>query len=91
MPKLRQHNEYFSLIKKTTCSCGQKKTQVFSWGEYVKGKWHTVDYICQTCFPDKAKRLQAHKDDCGCNFSLVGYQGQKLPSWLVLSDITCSN
>jgi hypothetical protein len=89
MAKARQHNEYFKLIVKRTCSCGQKKTEVYSWGEYVCGKWRTVDYVCQSCFPQVVNRLQSHKDDCGCEFNLVGYRGQALPQWLALPEVTC--
>lgn len=80
----RQHKEWFKAIAKRTCTCGQKKTDVFSWGEYVSGKWRTVDYVCQSCFPQILKRLQSHKNDCGCEFKLVGYRGQALPEWLVI-------
>ena len=35
MPKARIHNEWFQPIKKTSCPCGCKKTEVFAWGNYV--------------------------------------------------------
>lgn len=89
MAKVNEHKEWFRLIKSTTCSCGQKKTEVYSWGEYVYGKWRTVDHVCQSCFPRVAQRLQQHKDGCGCEFKLVSYRGT-LPPWIKLEEVSCS-
>jgi len=88
MPK-QQHNEYFQPIVKTTCECGAKKTQVYSWGEYVVGKWRTVSYCCKSCFPVRVlPRLISHAGECGCRFNLVARMGHSLPDWIRMSD-TC--
>lgn len=85
MAKVRQHNEWFRLIKTRTCSCGQKKTDVYSWGEYRNASWRTIDYVCQHCFPAKAQQLLAHVKGCGCVVNLVGYRGA-LPDWIKLPE-----
>ena len=83
----RVHREWFRSIVKTTCSCGAKKTQVFSWGEYICGKWRTVDYVCEACFkPSVLPRLKAHMGECGCSFELVG-KGSQLPPWLTMGEM----
>ena len=95
MPKQRVHSEYFrtvSLGKRKSCpSCGEKllpSESIWSWGEYFRGTWGTVDYFCKQCFdlPYRGvkQRLQAHSDPCGCIFELRGYRGEKLPQWLTL-------
>lgn len=58
---------------------------VWSWGEYLNAKWNTVTHFCRACFHEEVQvRLIAHRDDCGCDFQLVGYQGATLPDWLTL-------
>jgi len=89
MVKTNHHNEWFRPVTKTTCSCGQKKTQVYSWGEYVCAKWRTIDYVCQNCFPIVSERLQQHKKECGCEFKLIGYRGCSLPDWLKMPVQSC--
>jgi hypothetical protein len=86
MAKARQHNEWFKLIVKRTCSCGQKKTDVYSWGEYIAARWNTIDYVCESCFPQIVNRLLSHAQDCGCEFNLIGYRGTILPAWLKLPE-----
>ena len=91
-PKVREHNEYFrtvSLGKRKTCpSCKAKLAlgeSIWSWGEYVRAKWRTVDYFCKECFNSAVRsRLLNHAKDCGCKVNLVGYGGTKLPPWLTL-------
>ena len=96
MAKQRVHSEYFrtvSLGKRKSCPhCGQKLLPgeaIWSWGEYIHGTWGTVDHFCKMCFDNPYRgvkqRLQAHSDPCGCTFQLVGYQGEKLPTWLTLA------
>ena len=41
----RVHNEWFALLAKTTCPCGAKHTQVFSWGEYHSTRYRVIDYF----------------------------------------------
>jgi len=46
----KPHNEYFQPIAKRSCNCGNKKCEMYSWGEYVRGNWRTIDHFCQKCF-----------------------------------------
>lgn len=83
MAKQRTHNEYFQPIVKTTCPCGRRKVQMFAWGEYVNGKWRTVDHFCQACFTSRViPRLEAHAAGCGCDFALVPRSGCSIPDWI---------
>lgn len=92
----RVHNEYFRTVARKSCPCGSNskrgapKNQVWSWGEYVRVTWRTVDYFCEKCFDTRIRpQLVSHMGDCGCTFKLVGYQGEKLPPWLTL-EAACS-
>ena len=80
MPKVRTHNEYFRCVAPTKCpSCGSKRVQVWSWGEYVHGKWNTVMHFCDNCIDREVEpRLLEHAAECGCTFALVGYSGTRL-------------
>lgn len=81
----RVHNEWFMPLARRTCPCGQKKTEVFGWGEYVIGKWRTIDHFCRHCFTDRVlSRLLSHASGCGCTFQLVARRGYRLPDWIVL-------
>jgi hypothetical protein len=83
--KTRIHNEWFQPIVKTSCPCGCKKTTVVAWGEYVNGKWRTVDHFCPSCFQERViTRLIAHADPCGCTFQLCARSGYRLPDWIKL-------
>ena len=82
----RVHNEWFRRIEKRSCPCGAKKVEVWSWGEYLLGKWRTVEHFCQRCFEPIRVKLVEHAKPCGCRFELIGYGGQKLPGWLSLDD-----
>jgi hypothetical protein len=90
--KQRIHNEWFQPITKTTCSCGCKKTQVFSWGEYASGKWRTVLHFCQACFEAEVlSRLVDHAGPCGCTFSLNPRTGYgPLPEWIKAAESQCN-
>lgn len=87
--KDRVHREWFRKISKTTCPCGCKKKEVYSWGQYIRARWNTVKYFCSECFSDIKNDLLDHKGDCGCSFELIGYQGQRLPDWLNLNQEAC--
>ena len=57
MAKVREHNEYFrtvSLSNRKSCpNCSVKLAmgeQIWSWGNYVRAKWYTVQYFCCNCF-----------------------------------------
>lgn len=87
MAKQRIHNEWFQPIVKTTCPCGQKKTQVFAWGEYANNRWHTVEHFCQACFAERViPRLVDHASDCGCTFALNPRSGYSIPAWIVMPE-----
>lgn len=93
--KLRVHNEYFRTVslgnRKSCPTCGHKLASgesIWSWGEYVRGKWYTVTHFCQVCwaacpYTSPRARLLAHSTPCGCTFQLVAYSGT-LPAWLTL-------
>lgn len=93
MKRQRTHNEYFRSVqaggRKSCPSCKAKLSfgeLIWSWGEYVVGKWRTVTHFCHGCWPEHQAKLTAHRAECGCNFVLVGYQGEQLPTWLTLDD-----
>lgn len=91
--KQKIHNEWFrpvSLGNRKSCpNCKVKLTgSIWSWGEYVRAKWRTIQYFCEDCFPSINKLLIDHSKDCGCNFALKGYNCS-LPEWLNLEKETC--
>ncbi len=90
-PKLRIHREWFrtvSLGGRVSCpNCKSKvypPQHIWSWGEYLYGKWRTVRHFCKECFPVIKADLLQHKLSCGCQFELVAYSGNHLPLWLNL-------
>lgn len=88
MSKIRIHNEWFMPLRKTTCDCGQKKTEVFAWGEYSRARWITISHFCQACFPDIQKQLSTHAGSCGCSFELKARSGHgPLPEWIKMLDV----
>lgn len=89
MAKQRTHNEWFQKLAKTKCPCGQKKTEVFAWGEYVNGKWRTVEHFCSTCFVERVQtQLVTHAGSCGCDFNLTARAGHgPLPEWIKMPDV----
>ena len=90
-PKVREHNEWFRQLSKRSCPCGNRKITTYSWGEYVSGKWRTVEHFCQMCFRSRVvPRLKAHAGDCGCSFNLV-FKGGKKPSWLRMEVPRCKH
>jgi hypothetical protein len=91
-PKQDIHREWFR-----TVSCGNRKScpnckvklepdeSIWSWGNYIRAKWHTIGNFCKNCYEERvAKPMIAHSGPCGCVFEYVGYQGTKLPTWMVL-------
>lgn len=89
--KTRQHNEWFrqiSLSNRKSCpTCRQKLTSgesLWSWGEYVHGKWRTVKHFCYKCFHDEvATLLVSHTTGCGCEVNLICREVSK-PEWMRL-------
>lgn len=96
MAKQRVHNEYFrpvSLGGRKSCPTCRGKLKpgesIWSWGEYIRAKWHTVDYFCKECFAERVlPLLERHMGECGCSFKLNAYHCQ-LPEWLELNQ-TCN-
>ena len=85
MAKQRVHREWFRPLTKTTCDCGQRNVQVWSWGNYIRARWNTVKHFCQGCFNDQVvSDLRKHTGECGCTIQLVPYHCQ-LPAWLTLN------
>lgn len=88
----RLHNEWFrtvSLGGRKSCPCCRTKLEsgeeIWSWGEYIIGKWRTVKHFCKSCFQQEvAEPLIRHKDDCGCRIELV-VRGIK-PEWMSLTN-----
>lgn len=84
----RIHKEWFQSIVKRSCPCGQKKVEMFAWGEYVFGKWRTVDHFCKSCFlTNIVPQLLSHAKECGCSFQLQARVGHRLPEWLKMPDV----
>ncbi len=52
--KDRIHHEWFRTVTETTCECGARRTEVWSWGEYVRARWNTVNHFCRRCFPTRS-------------------------------------
>ena len=91
MTKPRVHNEYFRTVslggRKSCPYCKAKlerEESIWSWGEYVRGKWYTVRYLCKLCFPAIQQQLVGHSKPCGCEIVLQRYGAERLPAWLTL-------
>lgn len=89
MARVREHNEYFRSVsmnnRKSCPNCRAKLEgeKIWSWGEYVYGRWNTVKYFCKECFSKEVSGpLGSHTDSCGCSVNLIGYNGETLPEWL---------
>ena len=77
--KQRVHKEWFRTVidRRKSCPCCKVKLStgesIWSWGEYVCGKWRTVKHFCRECFTDEVQRLlKDHTGGCGCAITLVG-------------------
>lgn len=96
MAKERIHNEWFQTTVSPRCDCGSNKKsrakagkdpQVYVWGEYVSGKWRTIEKVCECCFEESViPRLRDHARPCGCTFKLEARSGYSLASWLKLPE-----
>lgn len=89
MSKTRTHNEYFrpvSLHRKSCPNCKVKLEvgeNIWSWGQYIIGKWRTITHFCKNCYPEIQRELNNHIDECGCEVEFKGYHCT-LPDWLSL-------
>ncbi len=94
--KTRTHNEWFQPTSYAKCDCGSNVRQrttaghdvtVYVWGEYVVGKWRTVQRVCQSCFAQQViPRLVQHAGGCGCEFALQPRSGYRLAPWITLAE-----
>ena len=91
MAKLRSHNEYFRTVAPNRKSCKTCKhhfvdsQEQWSWGNYIVGKWYTVAWFCEACFPTVVYgQLYDHTASCGCTVNLIAYSGGELPDWLCI-------
>jgi hypothetical protein len=73
--------------RKSCPTCGEKLAPgrfVYSWGEYVRAKWSTVEHFCHACVETEViQPLKAHDTDCGCRINIVSKYGEELPEALV--------
>lgn len=93
-PRETIHREWFRTISMGgRKSCPRCKTKletgesIWQWGNYINVKWHNVLSVgfCKACYQETvAKPMIEHAGPCGCTFEYVGYQGVKLPPWMVL-------
>jgi hypothetical protein len=83
---MKTYNAWFQPIKKTSCNCGAKHTQVVSWGEYSpRATFRTVEYICENCFPTRClARLASYANSIGAKIKMNARSGYTLPNWLKL-------
>lgn len=92
---VKPHNEWFHPLAKKVCACGQSKHklrkdpvkaaafQVVAWGEYVYGKFRTVDHVCPECVDERMiSRLFDHLKKCGCAFAFKARCGYSLPEFI---------
>lgn len=85
MPRQRTHNEWFmQLAKKLPKSHKGCDGTQYAWGEYVRGKWYTIQHFCKCEFPAIVQQLNSHTQQCGCDVKAQAQQGTKLPTWLAL-------
>ena len=99
MPRQRSHNEWFQTTTRCRCDCGltgrDRATkgldpQGYIWGEYVSGRWRTIQYVCQNCFPEVLRRLKAHTDPCGCTVNFCARSGHDIPEWMTDGEAFCN-
>lgn len=95
--RMRTHREWFRPVSLGgRKSCPECKTRldagesIWSWGEYIRAKWRTVGFTCKHCWKEVAKRLEEHRDECGCKFELVPYHCS-LPEWMKLPEPVPTN
>jgi hypothetical protein len=94
-PKPRVHREWFKPVsrggRKSCPTCRAKLEpgeSIWSWGEYVYGKFRAIRDVCKNCWSGLVSDLKAHTDDCGCTVELVPYHAAK-PAWMTLGEPIC--
>jgi hypothetical protein len=84
--KIRTHNEYFrEIVSEKYCRYCDRKTQVYSSGEYFNVRWKTVLHFCEHCYEKRVKGpLIDHAEPCGCKVVLNWKGFIPKPEWLTL-------
>lgn len=93
MSKTKVHNEWFRPISLgNTKSCPSCKTKleeqekIWSWGEYIYGKFNCITHFCKNCFRRRVVSLiLGHTDGCGCKIQ-INTMGNVKPDWLSLPE-----
>ena len=85
---MRTMHAYFrtvSLGNRRSCpTCKMKlgfDEEIWSWGDYQTGMWHTVAYFCQGCY---RLTVQQRLLNSGYKVFLKGYRDAPLPKWITL-------
>ena len=81
MQKNQSINLWFQPIKKKTCPCGEKKTEVYALGEYRSVRWNTVEHFCQVCFEKRVMDRYRIRERFPM-FQVRARSGYTLPQWL---------
>lgn len=92
-PAMRIHFRTVWLSGRKSCpSCQQKfgdNESIWSMGEYIRAKWHTVEHFCWVCYDKRCVPIMAEAQQrTGRPIELVGYSGAKLPEWLTYNNVT---
>jgi len=83
---------YFMPITRTNCACGSNrkrgsvKHQMYVMGEYVSGKFRSVEYFCSECFdrgiaPLLSSYVFSHGEG---SLEIRGLRGCTLPAWIAI-------
>jgi hypothetical protein len=86
------------MVDDKVCECGRRTSntyrgkpipatercqQVYSWGQYVVGKWRTIYHFCEHCAVERIEApLSSHIADCGCSVSFQWKPGRQMPGFL---------
>ena len=76
-------NLWVQPIVKKTCTCGQKKVETYSLGEYINAKWRTIDHFCAHCFEESVLRdVVVYQKRTGNNVRFGARSGYSIPEWI---------
>lgn len=64
-----------------TCKAKLDGESIWTLGEYIRVRWHTVEYFCRQCFPNVRVGIESAERRNGCTYEYVG-QHCTLPDWL---------
>lgn len=81
------YRAYFRPVKPGTCPCGARRAELWSMGEYIRAKWHTVDHFCPGCFATRilGRVVRTWRMNNTRPLEFVGYHCS-LPSWITLDE-----